>query len=252
MDIATIIGLTAGVGLLAAAMSMGAGGLSSFIDIPSVLVVIGGTSAATLVMFPLQAVLTSFSTLMKTFIHKPEVPADKIDQLTSLAVVVRKEGVLALEKKKIDDPFLAKGVRLLVDGIDQNTIRSMLETEVRSIQDRHSDGAAMFEQVGALAPAFGMIGTLIGLVQMLQTLSDPSAIGPSMAVALTTTLYGALIANLMAIPFAKKLSIRSKEETSIKELIIEGVISIAKKENPNLMKAKLNAFLSPKLQVQVE
>lgn len=250
MDIATVLGLVAGVGLLGAAMSMGAGGLASFIDVPSVLVVIGGTSAATLVMFPMQAVGASFKILMKAFTHKPVTPDRVIEEMVSLAMVARKDGVLALEKKKVDDPFLAKGVRLLVDGVDQNTIRAMLDTEVRSIQDRHYDGSQIFEQIGTLAPAFGMIGTLIGLVQMLQTLSDPSAIGPSMAVALTTTLYGALIANLMAIPFAKKLAIRSKEETSIKELIIEGVVSMAKKENPNLMKAKLNAFLSPKLQVE--
>jgi len=250
MDIATVIGLLSGIALLATAMSMGSGGITSFVDIPSILVVIGGTTAATLVMFPLQAVLTSFSILMKGFIHKAEVPAEKIDQLIELALVVRKEGVLALEKKKIDDPFLARGVRLLVDGIDQNTIRAMLDTEVSSLQDRHSDGAQIFEQIGTLAPAFGMIGTLIGLVQMLQSLSDPSSIGPSMAVALITTLYGALIANLLALPFAKKLSIRSKEETVIKELVIEGVISMAKKENPNLMKAKLNAFLAPRLQVE--
>ena len=250
MDIATIIGLLIGIGLLGAAMSMGAGGIASFVDVPSLLVVMGGTTAGTLVMFPLQAVLSSFKTVMKAFVHRPENPAEKIDQMIDLALVVRKEGVLALEKKKVDDPFLAKGVRLLVDGIDQNTIRTMLDNEIRSIQDRHADGAAIFEQIGALAPAFGMIGTLIGLVQMLQTLSDPSSIGPAMAVALTTTLYGALIANLAAIPFAKKLTIRSKEETSIKELIIEGIVSMAKKENPNLMKAKLNAFLAPKLQVE--
>lgn len=251
MDIATIFGLVAGMGLLGAAMSMGSGGIGSFIDVPSVLVVIGGTASATLVMFPLQAVLLSFKTVIKAFQQKPASHANTIKALVSLAAVVRKDGLLALEKKKIDDPYINKGVRLLVDGIDQNTIRNMLTTEVRAIEDRHQDGAQIFEQIGMLAPAFGMIGTLIGLVQMLQSLSDPAAIGPAMAIALTTTLYGALIANLVALPLAKKLSIRSKEETTIKELIIEGIISISKKENPNIMKAKLKVFLSPRHQKQI-
>ncbi len=249
MDIATIIGLLAGMGLLGAAMSLGAGGISSFVDVPSILVVIGGTSAATLVMFPLQLVLVSFKTIIKAFVNKTASPSEAIATLTSMTVIVRKEGMLALEKKKVDDPFLSKGVRMLVDGLDQTTIRAVMSTEVRAIQERHADGVQVFEQIGTLAPAFGMIGTLIGLVQMLQSLSDPAAIGPSMAIALTTTLYGALIANLMFLPFAKKLSIRSKEETSVKELIIEGIISISKKENPNLMKAKLNAYLSPRNRV---
>lgn len=250
MDIATIIGLLLGVGLLGSAMSMGAGGLSSFVDFPSILVVIGGTTAGTLVMFPLAAVMSSFKTLMKTFVHKPQSTAEIIGTMVKLAAKVRKEGVLALEKEKVDDLFLGKAIRLLVDGIDQATIRSMLDNEISAIQERHYNGAQVFEQIGTLAPAFGMIGTLIGLVQMLQSLSDPASIGPSMAIALTTTLYGALIANLLAIPFAKKLTIRSKEETSLKELIVEGVISMSKKENPNLMKAKLNVFLAPTIRIQ--
>jgi len=250
MDIGTVVGLLIGIGLLGSAMSMGQGGIGSFIDVPSVLVVFGGTTAGTLIMFPLNAVLTSFSIVMKTFIHKPQPSSEIIAKMISMSTIVRKDGLLALEKQKVDDVFLSKAIRLLVDGIDHNTIKGMLETEIKSVQDRHYDGSQIFEQIGALAPAFGMIGTLIGLVQMLQSLSDPSAIGPAMAVALTTTLYGALIGNLFAIPFAKKLSIRSKEETSLKELMIEGVVSISKKENPNLMKAKLNAFLAPKVQVK--
>jgi len=250
MDIATIIGLLMGVGLLGSAMSLGAGGLGSFVDVPSVLVVIGGTISGTLIMFPISAVLTSFRTLMKTFIHKPQSTAETISVMVKLAAKVRKDGVLALEKEKVDDSFMEKAIRLLVDGIDQATIRTMLDNEVSAIQERHYNGAQVFEQIGTLAPAFGMIGTLIGLVQMLQSLSDPAAIGPSMAIALITTLYGALIANLLAIPFAKKLTIRSKEETSLKELIIEGVISMAKKENPNLMKSKLNVFLAPKIRIE--
>ncbi|VAX17197.1 Flagellar motor rotation protein MotA [hydrothermal vent metagenome] len=250
MDIATIIGLLLGVGLLGSAMSLGAGGISSFIDVPSVLVVIGGTIAGTLIMFPISSVLTSFRTLMKTFINKPQPTADIIAVMVKLAAKVRKEGVLALEKEKVDDSFMEKAIRLLVDGIDQATIRTMLDNEVSAIQERHYNGSQVFEQIGTLAPAFGMIGTLIGLVQMLQSLSDPAAIGPSMAIALITTLYGALIANLLAIPFAKKLTIRSKEETFLKELIIEGVISMAKKENPNLMKSKLNVFLAPKIRIE--
>jgi len=249
MDIATIIGFVVGLACMAFAIMQGANGLKSFIDIPSILIVFGGTTAVVLIMFPLNAVGQAISTFMKTVFHKPMDTSSIIAKMIDLATIVRKDGLLALEKVRIDDPFLARGVRLLVDGIDQNAIRALLSTEIRSLQDRHYDGAQIFEQMGAMAPAFGMIGTLIGLVQMLESLSDPSTIGPSMAVALITTFYGAMIANLMAIPIAKKLSIRSKEETALKELVVEGIMSIAKKENPNLMKAKLNAFLAPKVRV---
>jgi chemotaxis protein MotA len=250
MDIATVIGLVAGLGLIGSAMAMGAGGLGSFVDVPSVLVVGGGTSAAALVMFPLGEVFKSFSIGMKTFLYKAPNAQDTISTLMELALIARKDGLLALEKNIPADPFLAKGIRHLVDGIDQNSIRAMLETEVSAIQDRHADGAEIFNQIATLAPAFGMIGTLIGLVQMLKTLSDPSAIGPAMAIALITTLYGALIANLFCLPMSKKLTIRSKAETTVMELAIEGILSVAKKENPNLMKAKLNAYLSPKLRIE--
>ncbi|MBI4829433.1 MAG: MotA/TolQ/ExbB proton channel family protein [Nitrospinae bacterium] len=249
MDLATIIGFVVGLACMAFAIMQGANGLKSFIDFPSILIVFGGTTAAILIMFPLNAVGQALGTFLKAVFHKPMDTSSVIAKMIDLSTIVRKDGLLALEKVRVDDPFLAKGVRLLVDGIDQNTIRGLLATEIRSIQDRHFDGAQIFEQIGAMAPAFGMIGTLIGLVQMLETLSDPSTIGPSMAIALITTFYGAFLANLAAIPIAKKLTIRSKEETSIKELIVEGVMSIAKKENPNLMKAKLNAFLAPKVRV---
>ncbi len=250
MDIATVIGILGGLGLVGSAMATGAGGLASFIDIPSLLVVVGGTAAATLVMFPLGDVFKTFSVGMKTFLFKAPDAGATINVLMDLALAARKEGLLALEKKVPDDPFLAKGVRLLVDGIDQNSIRSMMEIEVSSIQDRHAHGAELFNQIATLAPAFGMIGTLVGLVQMLKSLSDPAAIGPSMAIALITTLYGAMIANMAMLPMSKKLTIRSKQEVSVMEMAIEGIISVAKKENPNLMKAKLNAYLAPKLRVE--
>lgn len=250
MDIATVIGILAGMGLIGASMASGAGGLGSFIDVPSLLVVCGGTMSGVLVMFPLGMVLGSFKIVMKTFFFKTQNASGVIAQLTDLAALARKEGLLALEKQQIEDAFMAKAVRLLVDGTDQNALRQLMETEIKSLQERHAKGADVFEQIGALAPAFGMIGTLIGLVQMLKSLSDPSSIGPAMAVALITTFYGAIIANLFCIPWAKKLKIRSKEETMVKELIIEGVISVAKKENPNIMKAKLNAYLAPQLQVE--
>jgi len=250
MDIATVIGMLLGFGMIGGAMATGAGGLGSFIDMPSLLVVGGGTAGGTLIMYPLGTVLSTFGVGMKAFFFKSYSAAEAIGVMSEMAMLARKDGLLALEKLTVEDPFIAKGVSLLVDGTDQNNLRSMLETEIQAIQDRHASGADVFEQIGALAPAFGMIGTLVGLVQMLKTLSDPSAIGPSMAIALITTLYGALIANMVCIPFAKKLSIRSKEETKVKELLIEGLISVAKKENPNLMKAKLNAYLAPKLQVE--
>ncbi|MBF0170519.1 MAG: motility protein A [Nitrospinae bacterium] len=250
MDIGTAIGFLCGVGLLAWAMNSGAGGIMGFYDLPSVLIVFGGTASAVFVMFPMGDVFKTFSIGMKTFFHKAPNPADTITVLMDLALLARKDGLLALEKKIPEDPFLAKGVRLVVDGIDQNSIRALMEIEVSAIQGRHAHGAELFNQIATLAPAFGMIGTLVGLVQMLKSLSDPSSIGPAMAVAMITTFYGALIANMVCLPMSKKLTFRSAEETGVMEMAIEGIISVAKKENPNLMKAKLNAYLAPKLRVE--
>ncbi len=246
MDIATIIGIVAGAGLIIAAILMGSG-LGAFIDIPSVLVVIGGSTAAMLIAFPLNRVIGSIKIALKAFFSPKISPEEIIEKVVTLAVTARKESIIALEKEEIDDPFLAKGIRLVVDGTAPNLVRSILKTEIGFMKQRHTIGQKVFKTLGAMGPAFGMIGTLIGLVQMLQNLSDPGSIGPAMAVALLTTFYGAVLANLIAIPIAEKLAGKSSEEVLMMEVVIEGVLSILEGDNPIIVRSKLEAFLSPNL-----
>jgi len=248
MDIATLIGIVAGTGLILAAISTGAG-LGAFIDVPSVLIVLGGTGASALINFPLSKVLGVFSVVKKTVLHKAPSPTKEIERLVHLAKVARSEGLLALENftEEIEDPFLLKGVQLVVDGTEPEVLRDVLETDLEQLEGRHAMGKNILDSMGAAAPAFGMIGTLIGLVTMLGDLSDPSSIGAGMATALLTTLYGSLLANLIFIPLAGKLGTRSKAEVSTKQLIIEGVASIQAGINPRLVEEKLKSFIAPKL-----
>ncbi|RLA76713.1 MAG: motility protein A [Deltaproteobacteria bacterium] len=251
MDIATILGLLLGLGLVGGSIAMG-GGVSGFINIPSMMIVVGGTLAATMVMFPLKTVLGSFKVAQHALRQNNTSPREIIDEIVALATKARKESIIALEKVPIENEFLRKGIRLVVDGTDPELLKSILRTEVSFMQQRHKVGQKVFKGMGTLAPAFGMIGTLIGLVQMLRTLNDPEKIGPSMAVALITTFYGALLANLVFNPIANKLEGRSNEETLIMELIIEGVLSILAGENPRIIKEKLLAFLPPRLRQEEE
>jgi len=246
MDIATIIGIVAGAGLIIAAILMGSG-LDAFIDIPSVLIVIGGSVAAMLIAFPLDRVIGSIKIALKAFFSPKTNPEEIIEKIVNLAVKARKESIIALEKEEIDDPFLAKGIRLVVDGTAPSLVRAILKTEIGFMKQRHLSGQKVFKTLGALTPAFGMIGTLIGLVQMLQNLDDPASIGPSMAVALLTTFYGAVLANLIAIPIAEKLGGKSAEEVLMMEVVIQGVLSILEGDNPIIVRSKLEAFLSPNL-----
>ncbi len=246
MDIGTIIGIVSGIGLIIASIMIGSG-LGAFIDVPSVLVVIGGSTAAMLIAFPLNKVIGSIKIAMKAFFSPKQSPEEIIEKVVDLAVKARKESIIALEKEEIDDPFLAKGIRLVVDGTAPALVRSILKTEIGFMKQRHATGQKVFKTLGAMGPAFGMIGTLIGLVQMLQNLSDPGSIGPAMAVALLTTFYGAILANLIAIPIAEKLSGKSAEEVLMMEVVIEGVLSILEGDNPIIVRSKLEAFLSPKL-----
>jgi len=245
MDLGTIIGILSGSALILTSLSIGSGGIGSFINVPSILVVMGGTAAAILIMFPLKSVLGTIKVAGNAFTVKLQSPEKTIKKLVQFAEIVRKESILGLEKVKIDDAFLKRGIRLCVDGSDPKTIKKVLEIEMSKVKERHGLGQQIFEQLGAMAPAFGMIGTLIGLVQMLQNLTEPAAIGPAMAVALLTTFYGAVMANLVFIPIAKKLEIRSKDECHVKEIMIEGVTSIAKQDNPRSLKDKLDVFLAP-------
>ena len=206
MDIATIIGLLMGILLVLGSILMGSGGLTPFINIPSMMITIGGSFAALLINFPLSSVLGVFGVIKKCFSQKLPSPQEVIDQFKDFSGVARRDGLLALEDRvaEIDDEFMSRGLALVIGGTPKEEIQKVLETEVSYIDERHKLGKKIIEALGAAAPAFGMIGTLIGLVQMLRTLDDPSQIGGGMATALLTTLYGAIIANLFCIPLGRQ------------------------------------------------
>ncbi|MCL4117431.1 UNVERIFIED_CONTAM: hypothetical protein GTU68_013122 [Idotea baltica] len=249
MDIATIIGLMAGFGLIFTSIAMGGGsGLSAFIDVPSLMITVGGSGAALLINFPLKVCLTSLSVIKKCFITKLPEQEDLIAQFKNLAMVVRKDGLLALESEleSIDDEFLKRGLEIVIGGAEEEQVRAVLETELSAIENRHKIGKKIVESTGAAAPAFGMIGTLVGLVQMLQSLDDPSKIGGGMATALLTTLYGAIIANVACIPLSGKLETRSQDEVACRELMITGIVAIAKGLAPPAVEDNLISYLSPK------
>ncbi len=225
------------------------GPLSIFINVPSLVIVFGGTVGNTLVHYPFSDVFDAFNVAKKTLLYKEQSINDLIVQLMDFANKARKEGILALQgaMDEVEDEFLVKAMQMAVDGQEPDTLRSMLMTEIEYIQQRHEKGANIFLAIAAYAPAMGMIGTLIGLVQMLQTMDDPAAIGPAMAVALLTTFYGAVIANVFCTPMSGKLKTRSESEILVKTLIIEGMQSILSGENPRIMEQKLHAFIAPKL-----
>ncbi|WP_419787877.1 motility protein A [Pseudodesulfovibrio sp.] len=244
MDIATLIGLVGAFGLVVTSIIMG-GNAAGFIDIPSVVIVIGGTFAVAFVMFPMGVVIGTIKVGLKTLLFKSNDPQEIIRLITSLADTARKESLVALEKVNIEDPFLKKGVMLVVDGSSEALVRSVMEIELEFMKQRHRQGQAVFKGMGAMAPAFGMIGTLIGLVNMLSNLSDPSSIGPAMAVALLTTFYGAIMANVVFLPLSTKLEERSAEDALFMQIMIEGVSSLQRGDHPTIVKEKLQAFLSP-------
>lgn len=246
MDIATLLGVIVGLGAIGWGMTAG-GSLSTFWDLSSVAITLGGAVAGTLIAFPFSRLKEIFKIGRKAFIDSEADPETVIATLVSFAEKARRDGLLALEDEaqQLEDPFLQKGIQLVVDGTDPELVRSILEIELSFLEERHKQGQSVFDTLGFLAPAFGMIGTLIGLIQMLKNLSDPSTVGPNMAVALITTFYGALIANLICIPIASKLRVRSSEEILLKEVIIEGILSIQAGENPRIVREKLEAFLSP-------
>ncbi len=246
MDITTIIGIFAGLLLVIGTIAVGEGA-AFFFSLSSVFIVFGGTLGATLINFPMADVLSVFRVLRKVFRITDVSYADTIDRLVRLAERARREGILAIEREvdSIDDTFLRNGIQYAVDGSEPDTIRAIMESELQSIQERHRLGQSIFIAMGTYAPAFGMIGTLIGLIQMLQSLDDPTKIGIGMATALVTTFYGAVAANLFFLPMAGKLSNRSKEENLQKELVLEGILSIQSGDNPRIVREKLLTFLPP-------
>lgn len=248
MDLSTVLGMIAGIVLILWGI-IDAGELGWFWSLSSLLIVLGGTISATFIAFPLKKVLATLKVVKKAFSNNMFEVALIISKVVNLANVARREGLLALEEavEEIEDDFLQKGVMLIVDGTDPELVKNILETEIAFLEERHNEGKSIFDIMGTLAPAFGMIGTLIGLVAMLKQLDDPSSIGPSMAVALITTLYGSIIANLVCIPIAKKLKLKSREEILLKEIMIEGLLSIQAGENPRIIEEKLKAFLPPSI-----
>lgn len=247
MDIATLIGILGGLSLIVAAI--GAANLPMFISIPSMLIVLGGTTAAVMVNYPLKDVLGMISIVKKGFFSKIDDVKTVIPMMVDYGQRARRDGILVLQDVVVDikDPFLSKGITLAIDGMEPQIIMKILEIEVEYIKERHKSGAEIVMAFGIYSPAFGMLGTLIGLVLMLQNMDDPSTIGPAMSLALITTFYGALIANLVFLPLAGKLKRRSADEVLIKELTLEGIISIASGDNPRIIEQKLHSFLIPKL-----
>lgn len=246
MDLSSIIGLVMGIVIITGGILI-AGPIMYFWDFPSLVIVLGGGVSAYVISTPLNEVLAIGGKFQKVFTDNKMDPEGIITKIIELANIARREGLLSLEEavSSIKDEFLQKGVMLIVDGTDPELIKNILETDVANMQERHGKGKAGFEVLGGLVPAFGMVGTLIGLVLMLYNMADPSSIGPSMAVALITTFYGSLFANLFFAPFANKLGSKSASEVLVKQIMIEGLLSIQAGENPRVIEEKLKSFLSP-------
>ena len=247
MDIATIVGLLGAFGMIIMAID----DIGAFIDTSSLLIVVGGSIMVVMLRSSLGEFLGAVGVLAKTFKNKLEPPETLIEQIVELATIARKDGMIALEGQEIANPFLAKAVAMLVDGADGSIIKGSLEREKDMTKMRHDMGAKIFSAWGEIAPAMGMIGTLIGLVQMLGNMSDPKAIGPAMAVALLTTMYGAILANVFCLPIAMKLENQADIEESNNELIIEGILFIQDGGNPRVLSDFLAAFLSPKARAKL-
>lgn len=243
LDLATLIGLIGGFVIVIMAL-LQSGGFMEFVDMPSVLLVCVGSVFVVLMKFTLSQFFTAFTTAGKAFLFKSEQPEDLITQLVSMADVARKGGFLALEEQEITNPFMKKGIDLLVDGHDADVVRLTLQKDITLTDDRHTRGTGVFRAFADVAPALGMIGTLVGLVGMLSNMSDPDSIGPAMATALLTTLYGAVMANMMFSPIADKLEVRREQETLNRRLIMDGVLAIQSGQNPRVIDSYLKNYLN--------
>ena len=242
MDLATLIGILGGIAFIVMAMILG-GELGMFVDIPSVLIVFCGSIFVALSHYTMGQYFGMGKVVAKAFKFKIETPAELIEKSVELADAARKGGFLALEEAEIPNAFMQKGVNMLVDGHDADVVRSTLQKDIALTTARHSDGAAIFKSIGDVAPAMGMIGTLIGLVAMLSNMDDPKSIGPSMAVALLTTLYGAFLANVIAIPLESKLRNRGAEEKNNQLLILDAILGIQDGQNPKVIEGMLKNYI---------
>ena len=246
MDIATIIGLVLGFAMIFGPIFIG-NGIQFFVDPMSMMIVMGGTIGATLMAYPMEDVTKLISALMKAFFYSGDSLSELVPKMVEYAKVARRDGVLALENVAGDteDPFMKQGVQLVVDGTEPELTKQILEVEIEQIDSRHKVASGILESMGNFAPAMGMLGTLVGLIFMLQSLDDPSSIGPKMSIALVTTFYGALLANLLFIPLSEKLKKRNSEEILYKEMAMAGILSIQSGDVPRIVEQKLNTFLPP-------
>ena len=250
MDLGTVIGITLGWLFIIVSIVMGGG--AGFINYPSLMITIGGAVSSVLMHYPLPKIMATMGVVRKAFLSREHDYLDLFSKLSEFAVRARRDGILALENdiEQMADPFMKKGFQMAVDGNSTDIIRHVLEEDINSMKERHIVGQGIFKALAAYAPAFGMIGTLIGLVQMLRNMNDPSTIGSGMAVALITTLYGALVANVIALPIAGKLEQRSNEETALKTIVLEGIVSIQEGNSPRVVEEKLRSYMPPKVREQ--
>ena len=242
MDLATLIGIVGAFFCIIVAILMG-GEMGMFVNPPSIMIVCAGSFAVVLMKFPLSTMFGAFGVALKAFVFKAQQPSEILEQSIELANVARKEGLLGLENVEVKNEFLAKGISMVVDGNSPELVSKILSKEISISIERNETGLGIFKAIGDVAPAMGMIGTLIGLVQMMSNMSDPKSIGPAMAVALLTTLYGAVIANVIALPIADKLAHRSNEERMTKSMILESINAIQEGLNPRMIEGLLSAYL---------
>ena len=251
MDLATILGLVIGMVLVIISICLGDAGIASlkgFLDAPSVLITLGGSFCAVLASNTLSEFIDGLKSIKLVFKLYAEDTGEMIRRIIDLSNVARKEGLLSLEEAAadLDDEFLKKGILLIVDGTDPELVRAIMETELMSLEERHKGKVSFWENLGAMGPAWGMIGTLIGLINMLGNLDDPGSLGPAMSVALLTTMYGSMLANWLCAPIANKMKANSGKEVMVKQIMIEGLLSIQAGENPRVIEEKLKSFVAPK------
>ncbi|MBO5372487.1 MAG: motility protein A [Lachnospiraceae bacterium] len=253
MDIASLVGIILGFAMFVFGILSSGASFTDYVDIPSLIITFGGSLAGVIASFKVKELITGFKGFTIAFKERVEDPGKVITNIIDLSNIARKEGLLALEEASndIEDPFLRKGIMLVVDGTDPELVRGILETELTCLESRHKKVIAVWEKWAELGPAWGMIGTLVGLVAMLNDMDDPATIGPAMAVALITTLYGSLIANWLCNPTANKLSVNNDMEMVMKDIMVEGLLSIQAGENPRVIEEKLKSFLSPSVRDSV-
>jgi chemotaxis protein MotA len=246
LDLATLLGIIVAAVLVISSILMGGSG-AWFINYPSLMIVLGGTMGATLINYPLSDVISVFKVTKNAFRNKSFQPISLIPRMVHFAKKARREGILSFEAqlKNINDPFLVRCMQMAIDGMESEAIEEVLNTEIMWLEERHRLGAEIFSTMGSFAPAIGMLGTIIGLVQMLMQMTNPSAIGAPMAVALLTTFYGTLLANLLFLPISGKLKVRSRQEILAKQMVLQGILSIQAGDNHRIVEQKLKAFISP-------